>query len=839
MCGANRNREKRTDKRRLNLSEITPLYVEKLSNLEGKKWQRTVNLINEGFVSDICLEKFAQIPDDKVYDAANNLIKKGFNDYQTILAVNNQDIPFSQTYESYINLYNKGYDVGLIPELYGLNEKQLNNVDKITNLLKAKPDFTPDNLYGVQLFADADDKVLARTKEITDLNIKNLYAIYDIATSNDTLYKKEIALLKKGYKPELLNKIAELKGSRAEKAEKLIKNYGMINFHALMYSEAYDDKFCRIKEIKDIDKYEDINNCDFEGILKLDDENYIELKKLIEEGYKYNIYFHTNDLNESIKKYGKESRENAHIWNNFINNSKNGEKYKQELDNRDIFFLKHNAFDNKYHSVEEYIDAFLYLKNLKTDKGQNILSCEEFYEKTPDDKKLQGLKENLFYNNIKQILDLNPSSEEASYIQTCLELIKEGSIHPASIRKLSADNSLRLTEAGIKNHKNYDVTISDEMKSDIDILYKTIENNPGKSKEEIDNILKKNYVKTYDSEAAAMQNANTGEVFVVNGEKFVRIKNSENEQIPLKITKETYSKLFPPYDRFATSQQKLGNCYCIETLMNIYSDKDTRSYLLKCFEEDENGNTSVKIGDYPPVSFENGEFPKTENEEIYSSGAKGFRLLEYAYSEALVYDEINKASDKLDDNEKREFLNFIKEHPHDFFIDNSKEKPEIMPFSSAANSGLYKKSGGIYKPGSENYGSFNSVLLGNGGLEYKVLKKFGLNSVLYHTGSDRNLAIYSAKTLENNARKKIKDIKNLHKKVDVDGFLKTPGFFEQNKVFVGIGEHSYALKKKDDNFYIYNPHNPGFPVKTGSLNELRNADRLNQITVVPKTEFKI
>lgn len=61
-------------------------------------------------------------------------------------------------------------------------------------------------------------------------------------------------------------------------------------------------------------------------------------------------------------------------------------------------------------------------------------------------------------------------------------------------------------------------------------------------------------IPTFKSKKEAIQNLNAGEVFSIADEDFISIKTKDNETIPLKITPETYKKLFPPVKGKVTTQ---------------------------------------------------------------------------------------------------------------------------------------------------------------------------------------------------------------------------------------------------------------------------------------------
>ena len=61
-------------------------------------------------------------------------------------------------------------------------------------------------------------------------------------------------------------------------------------------------------------------------------------------------------------------------------------------------------------------------------------------------------------------------------------------------------------------------------------------------------------IKTFKNKKDAIQNSKTGEVFCLADEDFISIKTSDSEISPLKITPESYKKLFPPVKGKVTTQ---------------------------------------------------------------------------------------------------------------------------------------------------------------------------------------------------------------------------------------------------------------------------------------------
>ena len=91
-----------------------------------------------------------------------------------------------------------------------------------------------------------------------------------------------------------------------------------------------------------------------------------------------------------------------------------------------------------------------------------------------------------------------------------------------------------------------------------------------------------------------------------------------------------YFELFPPIERFGTTQNQIGNCWEISVLQGLYFNPKTRHFVLNLFsQQGENIIVNYPKGGYGDVIFINGEFPTDEDLDFYSQGAKGFQLLEY------------------------------------------------------------------------------------------------------------------------------------------------------------------------------------------------------------------
>ncbi len=435
----------------------------------------------------------------------------------------------------------------------------------------------------------------------------------------------------------------------------------------------------------------------------------------------------------------------------------------------------------------------------------------------------------MLYRNIESILSIDPESKKSDYIKTILKLIKIGKVNPSAFRKLSDLNDLESidTMLGYKIDKKSNSSgweISNNLINDIEL----ITNKDINSKNYTDK-----YIPTFKNEQEGLKNVEIGDAFILEDEKHIRIKTDEDKSQTVELTKETYAKLFPPVERFLTTQQIMGNCYCIETIMSMYCNNITRINLLKTMKEDDEGNVTIKMGDYSPVVFKKGELPQNENPQIYSSGAQGYKLFEYAYSCALVEDKIKEAKESLEGEKLAEFDEFIASNPDDFFIYKDNNEIKRTTYKEALEKGLYKKY--MVNPlfGIQPYKTFNNLLLGNGGFQNDVYNKLGYKSQMHI--DEVLLSDYSKKDLLTIILAKGINIDNISTLSKAGRLLKQPDFMKNHQVQIGLGAHVYNLTQettKDGKsaYYLYNPHNQGFPVKFDDLDELLS--KTSTVTIV-------
>lgn len=555
----------------------------------------------------------------------------------------------------------------------------------------------------------------------------------------------------------------------------------------------------------------------------------------------------------------------------------------------DIKFIAENFADNEFYTEQEYIQTFLYFKNLQTNDGIGILNMDEIANKIQQfgmgDAAANLDTDAILYKNIKAMMDINPSSVNASYMTMLIDLIQRGEVNASALRSLDSVDDLKsimYLDEEDPNPINSDDkwSFSPNLKNDIDKMYDVIASNHNKA--DLQSELLDAFIPKVKQNSDGISKVNIGDVFKIEGEDGIRIKSSDTESVLLNISEETYYKLFPPVERYATSQQVLGNCYCIENMMLLYSLPDQRVKLLEMFSEDNAGNIKLKLPDSDfEVIFENGEFPKNQQADLYSSGAEGYKMLEYAYAKVLVENEIEKAVQNLSGEELADFCEFIEQNPNNVFVyQDENGQISYMKYNEAFEQNpelieeVLKTRNGSDSPFGTLYPTFASTLSGNGGTQVGVLDSLGYESSLYlqpmelPSDSDIDLLIEEIKnnpyldqdtkdiniqyletiknmTPEEQIEKVYKTYENLGvernkiKTIDetLKENLKNPDFYEENIVQFGIGAHAYGLTCETDSngnveYYLYNPHHQGVPIKITDIDAFFEKEDLIQFMAI-------
>ena len=138
------------------------------------------------------------------------------------------------------------------------------------------------------------------------------------------------------------------------------------------------------------------------------------------------------------------------------------------------------------------------------------------------------------------------------------------------------------------------------------------------------------FVPTYKSASDALSEVKVGDVFEIKNNKNILIKLEDGTAQQLEMSKEAYFKLFPPIERFASTQNNIGNCWEITGINTIMNDSSQRVNLLSTIKEDGNDViVSFPNGKYAEIRFKDGKFPQNIDNQYYSQGALGVKMIEY------------------------------------------------------------------------------------------------------------------------------------------------------------------------------------------------------------------
>lgn len=452
------------------------------------------------------------------------------------------------------------------------------------------------------------------------------------------------------------------------------------------------------------------------------------------------------------------------------NRSKKFERYLMTLEEKDREVIKEEYSKSEFYNPIQYAKNFMYFRNLKNEINEPIIVP---YKRS----------------SVINILKVNPCSLDASYLEIVFDLIKQGKINQKSIRRF-ADN----------------FKINPYLKQDIDLYCDVVSKNDNSLllEEELLNA----QIPTFKNKKEGVKNCNIGDIFKIKNEKFIQIKHKDNSSKEIKLSKENCLKLFPLFDRYMTTQGSLGDCYLIESLLAVYSNPNKRHIILEMFEEKENGDIMVNFPKRKHYTiFKNGELPKDEIEERYSRGAKGYRLIEYAWGDLqkqIAIDGIKKALKK---EEKKDFENFIKKHKNeDIFV-------TILPKTITARNEDYlvydtfknaKKEGLIdfivknFRPDIKNHPdeTFVEFLISNGGDYKEVMKELGF-------------------------KKFAPENPKISKKL-----LNSKTLMDKAIALFSIDMHAYSANKTNECLLLFDPHCQGFPTKTNSAELLEKSEHI-------------
>ncbi|MBQ8887319.1 MAG: hypothetical protein IJY61_06425 [Candidatus Gastranaerophilales bacterium] len=318
----------------------------------------------------------------------------------------------------------------------------------------------------------------------------------------------------------------------------------------------------------------------------------------VEDDFFLNIYINQPDF---TAKLNNEEYSPRRAWA-FIQEFLANEELQKDFCTQDLLFFT-DYFAQTDYELDEFADEIIYFKSLKDKKGEQIFIPKfDVFEQS----------ELIIY-----MMELDRGSVDASNFQMLLELVTNGEVDSNVLKFLPPNSKL-----------NPDII------SDIDKLYQAYSDNINP----IDV-----FVPIFENDEEAKEKLNIGDVYQVKNTEKASIIGANGKIIPLNISREKYFELFPPIQRFATTQNLIGNCWELSPINALFSTPETRQNVLKLFsQEGDDIIVELPSSEYGKVIFKNSQMPQNLDLKYYSLGAKGFQMLEYADGKELYTQALNK-----------------------------------------------------------------------------------------------------------------------------------------------------------------------------------------------------
>lgn len=344
-------------------------------------------------------------------------------------------------------------------------------------------------------------------------------------------------------------------------------------------------------------------------------------------------------------------------------------------------------------------------------------------------------------NNLVKVME--KGSVETSNIEMLFGLVKDGDLSKRTIKFICADGMM-----------------SESMEKDVVMIYEA-------KADGVD--VNDRYVPIRANKDEALANSEVGDVFSVGGEKNVFIKNKDGEAEQLKMDRDMYLSLFPAAERFASAQNKAGDCYYISAVNAMMDNPNSRARVLQCFEQDgENVKIKFPNSDYVYVS-EDAKLKNSAEKNKLLVGSMGMKLLEHAYgyskeadaisqyreSQTRVIGELKEKLASASDTETKKDLEYrLKEQERSFKTfeyDRASKNPKLVfQFDSDCKIRTDKDGVGIFvnmdnlaKTTGMYYKSTADYYRAEGGFPENVFRDFGFDSSYAEFGTPEAKEILS------------------------------------------------------------------------------------------------
>ena len=227
---------------------------------------------------------------------------------------------------------------------------------------------------------------------------------------------------------------------------------------------------------------------------------------------------------------------------------------------------------------------------------------------------------------------LKKKDDETEYTQKMIEMITDKKVNPYAVSSLCKHGEM-----------------SNFAKSDIDIYY--------------DKVLGQNmsvedaFVPKHTSVEKGQNAVNVGDVFRVDGQDEIYVKSGDGYSRQIKMDAETYVKLFPPVERFSSTQGSAGDCYLLSSINAIMENPYARASIYDCFTQHGDSVSAQLPNGTAKILCPDCKLPDCVDADKYVDGASGMKILEHLYGVDFEEEKMNQYSGVM----KKEFAKLDKE----------------------------------------------------------------------------------------------------------------------------------------------------------------------------------
>lgn len=520
----------------------------------------------------------------------------------------------------------KGYKTQDIQKLFDIkwndNGTSILNLDDVQKILDSGADLnTIEKLYRMRGTNDKGGETCFSVDQVLDLSqkdFKNVYELYSMKyTDKDGHTHKRFSLADiydlANYNVDDVVKLGELKWNGTKNP--LFNAYQI----ATLLELGNTDKIVRLLKIRTNEPGESCFGLN--QIKTLLDKNIEDIEKLANHKFKYikNGKYLTLDTRQIVQLSNYDVDTAIKTCQRVLDNYS---KYSPNINlfNVALQILETEKATGEKSAPQHQAEMYKYYSELTDKDGNRIFNGRN--------GRMDEHEVLMYMSNLPE------SSKEATAVRMLTSLVQDGQVGAHVLKYLPKEGHINPLIA-----------------EDVRLFYDAYLNNIP-----LNDIL----VPTRQS-LSDISDVKTGDVFEVAGEKNIYIKTSDGKSVQLQMDKATYCKLFPPVERYATTQNDIGNCWQITGFNGILRDPVERLSVLETIRQD--GDDIVirfqngRLGD---IRFKNGELPKGADPKYYSEGALGINLLEYSQGlelqketvdreYAYLYDELKNA----DTEEKR------------------------------------------------------------------------------------------------------------------------------------------------------------------------------------------